>query len=356
MTERNGAEQMTAAQQVGLQPVEDQAIDSQSIIEAFLGESSGDPTKTPQAEVDWHTTPLPAGHQSGFAVVVGRPNVGKSTLVNALIGHKVSIVSRKAQTTRTRVTGILTEPQYQLIFVDTPGIHSRVGHKVNQLMIEQAISALPDADVILFVVDVSVSPREEDRHIARLLAAKTQKRPVIFVMNKMDQLDMRFAQKNIENYWRLLPDYVDSIPTSGLDGTNVDVLREHLLTHIPEGPRYYPGGQLTDQTEYKIAAELIREAVLNLTHQEIPHATAVLIEDYAIRDNGAIYIAANIWVERQSQKPIIIGKGGRKLKRIGSVARKELERFVGSNVFLDLWVKVIPKWRDHEARLRELGF
>jgi len=333
-----------------------QNIESQSVIETFLTESGGESAHVPQTDADWQTAPLPEGHKSGFVVVVGRPNVGKSTLVNALVGYKVSIVSRKAQTTRTRVVGILTDPQYQLIFVDTPGIHRKPGHKLNRLMIEHAVTAIPDADMILFVVDVAVSPREEERYIARLLAAKAQQRPVMFVMNKMDLLVMRYAEQNISNYWALLPGYADSIPTSALNATNIDLLHERILTHIPEGPRYYPGNQLTDQTEHQIAAELIREAMLHQTYQEVPHAAAVLVEDYEVRENGAVYVAANIWVERKSQKPIIIGKGGRRLKSIGTAARAELERFVGSHVYLDLWVKVKPKWRDHDTRLRELGF
>ncbi|MGC9357181.1 MAG: GTPase Era [Anaerolineae bacterium] len=329
--------------------------ESQTLIDQFLAETSSVKAEVP-LESDWHEEVLPEGHRSGFVALIGRPNVGKSTLVNALIGTKVAIVSRKPQTTRMRILGIRTEPEYQMIFIDTPGIHRKIRHTLNEKMIEEALAAIPDADVILFVVDVSVSPRKEDKHIARLLQEKSEKRPVIFVLNKMDKLSLPKAEARIENYWALLPGYADSMPTSALHGTNVEKLREHLEEHLPEGPRYYPGVQITDQTPYQIAAELIREAVLRYTHQEVPHASAILVEDYHERENGTTYISARIWVERESHKPILIGKGGEMLKRIGTDARQELERFVGGKVYLDLWVKVKPKWRDKEARLRELGF
>ncbi|MBN1261256.1 MAG: GTPase Era [Anaerolineae bacterium] len=330
--------------------------ESESLIEAFLTEHGAVSLESEGEPQPWNEAPLPAGHKSGFVALIGRPNVGKSTLVNALVGHKVAIVSRKPQTTRTRVTGIVTEPDHQIIFIDTPGIHDRPPHKINEKMIDEAVAAIPDADVILFVVDVSSPPHDEDIHIARLLAAKAEKRPVFFVLNKMDQLPLEKAEARIESFWALLPGYADSMPTSALKGTNIERLHAHLLDHLPEGPRYYPHDQITDQTIYQIAAELIREAVLHFAHQEVPHASAVLVEDLQEQENGTTYISARIWVERESQKPIMIGKGGQQLKRIGSVARKELERFVGGTVYLDLWVKVKPKWRDHDARLRELGF
>ncbi len=330
--------------------------ESQALVEQFLAETTGTAVTEGEPPPDWHTEALPEGHRSGFVAVIGRPNVGKSTLVNALVGHKVAIVSPKPQTTRTRVTGILTEPDCQIIFIDTPGIHKNPPFRLNRLMVDTAIAAIPDADIILFVVDVSAPPRDEDETIARLLREKAKKSPVIFVMNKMDQLKMESAEARIESYWKLLPEYADSIPTSATRGTNLDLLHEHLLEFLPEGPRYYPGEQISDQTHYMIASELIREALLRYTHQEVPHATAILVEDYEERDNGVTYIAARIWVERESQKPIIIGKEGQRLKQIGQAAREELERFVGGKVYLDLWVKVKPKWRDQNARLQELGY
>lgn len=328
---------------------------SSAVIDAFLEQTQSEPLIEGKVE-DWYEAPLPEGHRSGFVAVIGRPNVGKSTLVNALVGAKVAIVSPKPQTTRTRITGILTEPDYQLIFLDTPGIHKNPRHMLNERMIEQAVNTIPDADVLLFVVDVSVDPREEDALIARLLREKGREQPVLFVLNKMDRLAMEEAEDRIERYWELLPDYADSIPTSALKGTNLELLIDHLLPHVPEGPRYYPGGQVTDQTHYHIAAELIREAVLRYTRQEVPHAAATLVEDFEERDNGVVYIAARVWVERDAHKPIVIGKGGKRLKQIGIAARQELERFVGGKVYLDLWVKVQEDWRNREARLRELGY
>jgi GTPase len=334
-------------------PADETSLD---VIQQFLADSGGAVVTEGEAVVDWHDEALPEGHRSGFVAVIGRPNVGKSTLVNALVGHKIAIVSPKAQTTRTRITGIVTQPHYQMIFIDTPGIHQKPGHKLNELMIEQAVTAIPNADVVLFVVDIAVAPREEDAHIAQLVAARAAEAPVIFVLNKMDELALEKAEARIASYWALLPDYADSIPTSALNGTNLELLREHILRFLPEGPRYYPGDQITDQTEHQIAAELIREAMLRYTHQEVPHAAAVFVEDYHERENGVLYVAATIWVERESQKPIVIGKQGLRLKQIGTAARAELERFIGGKVYLELWVKVQPQWRDREGRLRELGF
>jgi GTP-binding protein Era len=252
--------------------------------------------------------------------------------------------------------GILTEPTYQMIFVDTPGIHKRPPHQINKMMIAEAVAAIPDADVLLFVVDVCMTLRDEDEMIARLLREKAGKHPVILVLNKMDRVDPDIFDVRRKAYADLVPDAAAVIAISALEETNTDQLLDTVLTHMPEGPRYYPGDQLTDQTEHQIAAELIREAVFRRTYREIPHAAAVLIEDYHERENGMLYIAARIWVERESQKPIVIGKGGDLLKQIGTEARHELERFIGGQVYLDLWVKVKPRWRDEMARLRELGY
>ena len=320
--------------------------ESLTLIEQFLG---GEAAASPSEAA------VPEGHRSGFVALVGRPNVGKSTLVNALVGAKVAAVSPVAQTTRRRLLGILTREAYQVIFIDTPGIHSKAKHKLNRRMVEEAVGAIPDADLILFVVDSSVPPRREDARIAELLEAKASRRPVFLVLNKMDKLKMEQAEEHIRAYWALYPDHADSIPVSALQGTNLGLLLRHIVERLPEGPRYYPPGQITDQAERQIAAELIREAVLHRTREEVPHAVAVLVEEFKERPNGMLYIAATIWVERESQKPILIGKGGRRLKAIGAAARQSLERFLGSRIYLDLWVKVKPKWRDNEQRLRELG-
>jgi GTP-binding protein Era len=341
-----------------IQPEEDELqpdAESQALIEAFLSEDGEVPREKPPA-LAWHEEELPPDHKSGFVALIGRPNVGKSTLVNAFVGEKVAIVSRKPQTTRRRLLGILTEDDYQIIFIDTPGIHKQPPFRLNEKMIDEAVAAIPDADVILFVVDVGVSPRDEDETIARILKEKGEERPVLFVLNKMDKLTLEEAKERIESYWALFPEHEDSMPTSATKGTNVERLLAHLTDFLPEGPRYFPGGQITDQTEPQIAAELVREAVLRYTYQEVPHSVAVLVENYDVRENDVTYIDARIWVERESQRPIIIGKKGSMLKRIGTAARKELERFIGGQVYLDLWVKVQPEWRSREARLRELGF
>ena len=350
--------EQSAGEEPELLSEEDARAESEALIEQFLAETGGAvirDAEEPGTEVS-RDDELPAGHRSGFVALIGRPNVGKSTLVNALVGQKVAIVSPKPQTTRTRVVGILTEPDYQMIFVDTPGIHKSPPHRLNEVMINTAVAAIPDADAILFVVDVSARPREEDQIIATLLQEKAGTRPVFFVLNKMDQLALPQAEARIEAYWVLLPTYADSIPISALKGTNLDLLRDHILARLPEGPRYFPGDQITDQTEHQIASELIREALLRYTQQEVPHSAAVLIEDYHERQDGIFYVSARIWVDRESQKPIIIGKGVQRLKQIGTEARAELERFIGGRVYLDLWVKVKPSWRDHAARLRELGY
>ncbi len=327
--------------------------DTKDLIERFLSET-GDVTGE-SAGTDWHAAPLPPGHKSGFVAVLGRPNVGKSTLINALIGQKVSIVSPKPQTTRTRIMGVLTQPDYQLIFVDTPGIHRRTEHRLGQQLNENALAAIPDADLILFVVDVSRPPHEDDVRVAEILREKATQRPVFFVLNKMDQLPLEKAEAHITAYWALYPNYADSMPVSALKGTNLEKMLEHMLRFIPEGPRYFPADQITDQTERQIAAELIREAAWRYTREEIPHALAVIIEEYIEQPNGVTHITATLWVERDSQKPILIGKGGEMLKRIGTAARQELERFIGGQVYLELWVKVRPKWRNNERDLKEAG-
>jgi len=301
---------------------------------------------------DLDTTP--PGHRSGFVAVVGRPNVGKSTLMNQLVGQKVAIVSPKPQTTRSRILGILTRPDAQVIFVDTPGLH-RPRHKLGQAMVAAATRAIPDADVVLFLVDVSVRPTDEDRMIAGLIRKHTEA-PVILVLNKMDLLPAAKVKSHTETYWELVPYRHGWMMTIATQGVNLDKLLDIIIAALPEGPRYYPGDQVTDQTEREIAAELIREQVLRYTRQEVPHAVAVVVEEFKERESGAVYVAANIFVEKDSQKGIIIGRGGRMLRQIGSAARQEIERMTGGQVYLDLWVKVRKGWRRDERALRRLGY
>jgi GTP-binding protein Era len=298
-------------------------------------------------------TELPPDHRSGFVAVVGRPNVGKSTLVNAYVGQKVAIVSRKPQTTRNRIRGILTRPDVQIIFVDTPGIHQPL-HKLGEYMVKTAQHAVPDADVVLFMVDVSVPPTEEDRIVARFLADRCRS-AVILVMNKMDQLPADKVELHSEQYLAL-GRFDDWMMACATRGDNLDKLLNLVIARLSPGPRYYPEGQVTDVSQRFIAAELVREQVLRLLHQEVPHAIAVVVEQFKERKPGLTYIAATVYVEKDSQKGIVIGAKGRALKQIGMAAREEIERMLNTKVFLELWVKVRRKWRRDDVALRHVGY
>lgn len=297
---------------------------------------------------------VPPGHRSGFVAVLGRPNVGKSTLVNQLLGQKVTIVSPRPQTTRTRIVGILTRPEAQVIFVDTPGLH-RPRHALGEAMVATASSAIPDADVVLLVTDVSTMPTDEDRTVARLIRERTGN-PVIMALNKMDRLRPARVRAHTAAYEGILPDHAGWMLTTATEAVNLDKLLSMIVAILPEGPRYYPGDQITDQTERQIAAELIREQVLRLTHDELPHAIATVVEEFKERESGATFIAATIYVERQSQKGIVIGSGGSMLRRIGTAARQEIERMTGGKVHLDLWVKVSKKWRRDPQLIERMGY
>ncbi len=301
---------------------------------------------------------IPADHRSGFAALIGRPNVGKSTLMNSLLGQKVAIVSRKPQTTRNRIRGIMTRPDFQIIFIDTPGIH-QPRHQLGRYMVATAESAIPDADVVLFMVDVSVEPTEADRDIARLITTRASGTPVLLALNKMDRLKPEKVEAHCDAYWGLGGTegwYRDWMLTTATTGKNLDKFLDQIVATLPQGPRYYPGDQITDQTERQIAAELVREQVLRLTHQEVPHAVAVTIEEFKERSEALTYVAGNIFVERKSQKGIIIGSKGAMLREIGAAARAQIERLTGTKVYLDLWVKVSDDWRKDEYRLRQLGY
>nr|MBC7244412.1 GTPase Era [Chloroflexota bacterium] len=296
---------------------------------------------------------LPPDHRSGFVTLVGRPSVGKSTLLNAYVGQKVAIVSKKPQTTRNRIQGILTRPDAQIIFVDTPGIHQPL-HKLGEYMVKTAHKAVPDADVVLSVVDVSVTPTEEDRMVAEFLVKKCSS-PIILVLNKMDLLPPDKVSAHSEAYFAL-GRFDDWMMTSATRGQNLDKLLDMVIARLPFGPRYYPAGQVTDLSERFIASELIREQVLHFLHQEVPYAVAVVIEEFTERRPGLTYIAATIYVEKESQKGIVIGAKGEMLKKIGAAAREEIERMLDTKVFLELWVKVRPKWQRDEAALRYVGY
>jgi GTP-binding protein Era len=296
---------------------------------------------------------LPPDHRSGFVAVIGKPNVGKSTLMNAYLGQKIAIVSEKPQTTRHRIRGILTRPDAQIIFVDTPGIH-QPRHKLGEFMVETATKAIPDADVVLFLVDVSEMPTAEDEQIAQLIEEHGQA-PVILVLNKADLLPPEKVLSHSNAYFELVK-HDEWMMISATRGDNRDKLLDMIVARLPQGPRYYDPDQLTDQTMRFIVAELIREQVLRFVHQEVPHAVAVAVEEWKQRREDLTYIGANIFVEKESQKGIIVGQGGGMLKRIGQAAREEIERLVGNRVYLELWVKVRPKWRKDEDELRRLGY
>ena len=296
---------------------------------------------------------LPPDHRSGFVAVVGRPNVGKSTLINAYLGQKIAIVSPKPQTTRNRLLGILTRPEAQIVFVDTPGVHTPL-HRLGQFMVETARRSIPDADVVLFVVDGSQPPAAEDILVADAIRDQAVGRPVVLAMNKADLWsagEIPFRDEFLE----LLP-VLDWLPISATRGDNRERLLQLIIDRLPLGPRYFPADQVTDQQLRFMAAELVREAALTYLHQEVPHALAVVTDEFKERSQDMTYIAATVFVERESQKGIVIGQGGRTLKEIGRTARLEIEQLVGTRVYLELRVKVRPRWRQSEQELRRLGY
>ncbi len=304
---------------------------------------------------------LPPGHRSGFVAVIGRPNVGKSTLVNTLLGQKIAIVSPKPQTTRNRLLGILTRPDAQVIFVDTPGIHKPM-HKLGEFMREQALAAIPDADVLVWLVDAAVSPTAEDREIAALLAASASAIPLLMALNKVDLLAADELPERQQVYRELLvgaarrPEDSPLLPISALQGDRCADLLELVIAHLPPGPRYFPPDQVTDQQERFLAAELVREQALLHLHQEVPHGIAVVVDEFKERETGLAYISATLYVERESHKAIVLGRKGSMLKAIGQAARLEIERALDRPVYLDLWVKVRPRWRRDPADLQRLGY
>jgi GTPase len=294
-----------------------------------------------------------ADHRCGFVAVVGKPNVGKSTLVNLYVGHKIAIVSDKPQTTRRPIRGILTRPDAQVIFEDTPGIH-RPTHALGKLMVRAAVETVAEADVVLFLVDGSRLPTKEDEEIGEILRGRA-KGPVLLAMNKMDLLTREHVQQVTEAYWSLV-EYADWMRISATRGENTDKLLDMVVERLPIGPAMFPEEDLSDQPMQMLASELIREQVLRNTRQEIPHVVAVSLDDWEDRSSTLTYIGASIWVEKASQKGILIGERGAMLKKIGQTARKEVEAWLGHQVYLELTVKVREKWRRDERLLRELGY
>lgn len=291
--------------------------------------------------------------RSGFVAIVGRPNVGKSTLMNSVVGEKVAIMSDKPQTTRNKIRCIYTADSAQVIFVDTPGIH-KPRHRLGEMLNQAALSALKEVDAIVFVVEATALPGPGDKFIIEHLARV--KTPVLLVVNKIDQLpDRQAVLPVLEAYRDLLP-FAELIPVSALYRDNLDRLVQVLLNYLPEGPMYYPPDMVTDHPERFIVAEIIREKILHLTRDEVPHSVAVEVEEMKERSHNLVYVRANIYVERDSQKAIVVGHQGRMLKKVGQLARQDLENLLGSKLYLDLWVKVKKDWRNREQFLHQFGY
>ena len=288
---------------------------------------------------------------SGFVAIVGRPNVGKSTFLNRVIGQKIAIMSDKPQTTRNKIQGVYTTKDAQIVFIDTPGIH-KPQNKLGDFMMESALSALKEVDAVLFMVNATEHRGAGDNFIIDHL--KTVEKPIYLLINKIDEISPDDIMPIIEQYKNALP-FKDVYPISALQGNKVPELIETLVKTLPNGPQYYPADEVTDHPERFVISELIREKVLELTRQEIPHSTAVVVE--SIKDEQSLLrIRATIIVERDGQKGIVIGKGGEMLKKIGTLARKDIENMMGNKVFLELWVKVVPHWRDKANLLNSYGY
>jgi len=308
-------------------------------------------------------------HHSGFVAVIGRPNVGKSTLLNRLLGQKLAITSPKPQTTRDQLLGILTKDDAQIMFLDTPGIH-KPKHKLGEYMMAVAEETIRNADLVLWLVDINTLPTDEDQAIAALLQDLYSRKvlpPLLLGLNQTDRwagnatvTDARIAAYQQLLSWRQGPDESDppviALRFSAHTGEATDHLLETLRQQLPLGPRYYPDDQITDMQTRFIVAELIREQALHHLQQEVPHGIAVEVDEFTERNENMTYISAVIYVERQSQKAIVLGDGGRMIKAIGQAARPAIEELVGTRVYLELWVKVWEKWRKRAGMLRQLGY
>ncbi|MBO9392479.1 GTPase Era [Caldilinea sp.] len=328
-----------------------------------------DPLQNPDAEAG-----LPADHRSGFIAVIGRPNVGKSTLLNRLLGQKVAITSPKPQTTRDRILGILTTEDAQMLFLDTPGIH-RPLHKLGEYMVQVAADAIADADVVLWLVDINMRPTEEEQAIIDLLRHLTTRKrkriqlpPLILGLNQIDRWhgDAEATAARVREYTALLdwlPEKTEdeqpalqTVLLSAATGAGIEALLALVRSLLPAGPRLYPEDQITDMNLRHMVAEIIREKALLLLQDEVPHCLAVEVDEFVERSEKLTYISAVLYVERESQKPIVLGKGGSMIKRIGQMARPEIEELVGTKVYLELWVKVWERWRRRQNLLKQLGY
>ncbi|MEG0285168.1 MAG: GTPase Era [Vagococcus sp.] len=292
------------------------------------------------------------GFKSGFVAIIGRPNVGKSTLLNRVVAQKIAIMSDKAQTTRNKIQGVYTTENEQIVFIDTPGIH-KPKTKLGDFMVETAYSALREVDAILFMVSADQPRGRGDDFIIERL--KNAQAPIYLIINKIDTIHPDALLPIMDDYSQQL-DFKEIIPISATEGNNVDTLLTTLTKDLPEGPQFYPDDQVTDHPEYFIVSELIREKILHLTEQEVPHSIAVLTESMKRDEFDKVHIQASIIVERDSQKGIIIGKGGKMLKNIGIKSRKDIENLLGNKVYLELWVKVQKNWRDKQKDLQNYGY
>ncbi|RDW19225.1 GTPase Era [Oceanobacillus arenosus] len=290
--------------------------------------------------------------KSGFIAIIGRPNVGKSTFLNRVIGQKIAIMSDKPQTTRNKIQGVLTTDDAQIVFIDTPGIH-KPKHRLGDFMMRIAENTLNEVDAIIFMINAKEGYGKGDQYILDKLQSVNS--PVFLIINKIDLIHPNDILPLIEQYSKK-GKFEEIIPISALEGNNVDHLLDVIKNHIPEGPQYYPSDQVTDHPERFIITELIREKVLELTREEVPHSIAVVMENLEKRDNNTIFIQAMIITERSTQKGILIGKQGSMLKNIGKNARKDIEALLGSKVYLELWVKVKKDWRNKQSQLNEFGF
>ena len=291
-------------------------------------------------------------YKSGFVALIGRPNVGKSTLLNYIVGQKVAIMSNVAQTTRNKIQGIYTSKDAQIIFIDTPGVH-KPATKLGDFMERSTLSALDEVDAIVYVVSATEKRGPGDNFIIERL--KQVQQPIYLVVNKIDQVHPNDLPEIVDQYKEALP-FKGIIPVSALQGNNVNELINELVAGLPNGPQYYPADQISDHPERFVIAEMIREKVFMLTRDEVPHSVAVDVTSIQREDAEHVHISANIVVERPGQKGVIIGKKGQMLKKIGTLARQDIERLLGDRVFLQLWVKVVPKWRDKSAMLKDYGY
>ncbi|GAY73077.1 MULTISPECIES: GTPase Era [Lentilactobacillus] len=289
--------------------------------------------------------------KSGFVAIVGRPNVGKSTFLNRVVGQKVAIMSDKAQTTRNKIQGVYTTDEAQVVFIDTPGVH-KPKDQLGNFMVDSALSTLKEVDAILFMVNATERRGAGDNFIIDQLKKVDQ--PIYLIINKIDQITPDDLLSVIEQYKTALP-FKEVFPISALEGNNVPQMVDSLVGELPNGPQYYPADQITDHPERFVISELIREKVFQLTRQEIPTSTAVFVERIK-NENDVLNIQATIIVERDGQKAIVIGKGGTMLKKIGTLARQDIENLMGNKVYLELWVKVQPKWRDKQSLLQSYGY